>query len=350
MTRSWQYYLTRPFNLFGASLWQTWYTSSITKEVLGVTIPDALLLEEYKNLVRHYHKENQQAAFLSAIKKISQNPARCAKLLTRGEQLNQEAREYLTGTRLGFFDLETAVNFLVSLAIHATIFPFLLGEVAELKSFLPKLIRQIKKLRNQSYYQRLLHEMIEPLALKTIRIREPNFPAAGLAVLTYQEILEGKQQRALKRLKKYKQGWRFVYQIHGKKPRVTWTNSVAALISKLEQDYTSQIQEGIVRGQVAYRGKVRGIARIVLTNKPGVAVFHKGDILMAVSTNPDLLPLMEKSAAFVTDEGGIACHAAIISRELNKPCVIGTKIATKVFKDGDLVEVDANTGMVRKIK
>jgi pyruvate,water dikinase len=56
---------------------------------------------------------------------------------------------------------------------------------------------------------------------------------------------------------------------------------------------------------------------------------------------------MEKAAAFITDEGGITCHAAIVSRELKKPCIIGTKIATQVLKDGDLVEVDANNGVVK---
>jgi len=57
---------------------------------------------------------------------------------------------------------------------------------------------------------------------------------------------------------------------------------------------------------------------------------------------------MEKAAAFVTDEGGVLCHAAIVAREMKKPCVIGTKIATRIFKDGDIVEVDAYTGKVTK--
>jgi len=56
---------------------------------------------------------------------------------------------------------------------------------------------------------------------------------------------------------------------------------------------------------------------------------------------------MERAAAFVTDEGGILCHAAIVAREMSKPCVTATKNATKVLKDGDLVEVDANNGVVR---
>jgi pyruvate,water dikinase len=52
----------------------------------------------------------------------------------------------------------------------------------------------------------------------------------------------------------------------------------------------------------------------------------------------------------VTDEGGVTCHAAIVAREMKKPCIIGTKIATKVLKDGDLVEVDANKGVVKILK
>ena len=67
-------------------------------------------------------------------------------------------------------------------------------------------------------------------------------------------------------------------------------------------------------------------------------------------TQPSYLAAIKKSAAYITDEGGITCHAAIVSRELKIPCIIGTKYATQVFKDGDLVEVDADNGIVRKIK
>ncbi len=64
-------------------------------------------------------------------------------------------------------------------------------------------------------------------------------------------------------------------------------------------------------------------------------------------TEPSYLSVMKKAAAFVTDEGGILCHAAIVARELKKPCVTGTKIATKVLKDGDRIEVDADRGIIR---
>jgi len=101
-----------------------------------------------------------------------------------------------------------------------------------------------------------------------------------------------------------------------------------------------------IRGQVGASGKVSGVVKIV--RDPNKADhFNNGDILVTGMTRPEFLPLMKKAAAFVTDEGGITCHAAIVARELGKPCVIGTKVATRVLKDGDLVEVDADKGVVR---
>ena len=104
-----------------------------------------------------------------------------------------------------------------------------------------------------------------------------------------------------------------------------------------------------VRGQVAYKGYTQGIVKI-LKRKNQINDFKAGNILISPMTTPDFVPAMKLAAAFVTDEGGITCHAAIISREMKKPCIIGTKIATKVFKDGDMVEVDANNGIIKKLK
>ena len=74
------------------------------------------------------------------------------------------------------------------------------------------------------------------------------------------------------------------------------------------------------------------------------------EILVSPMTVPDYLPAMKKAKAIITDEGGITCHAAIVSRELGIPCIVGTKIATQVLKDGDRVEVDANKGIVKILK
>lgn len=101
-----------------------------------------------------------------------------------------------------------------------------------------------------------------------------------------------------------------------------------------------------IKGMVAQSGKVVGKVKIVLTPKDGYKV-SGGDILVTKMSTPDFLPIMQKAAAFITDIGGITSHAAIVSREMHKPCIIGTKNATEILKDGMTVEVDADKGIVK---
>ncbi len=104
------------------------------------------------------------------------------------------------------------------------------------------------------------------------------------------------------------------------------------------------------KGQVASQGDVvKGSVQIIL-NIDEVKTFKKDNILVTSMTVPDFLPAMKKAKAIVTDEGGLTCHAAIISRELSIPCIIGTRIATKVLKNGDLIEIDAKEGVVKILK
>jgi len=103
-----------------------------------------------------------------------------------------------------------------------------------------------------------------------------------------------------------------------------------------------------IKGMPARAGQARGIVKII-NNKRDLPKMAKGNILVSRATNPEIVSAMKKAAAIITDEGGITCHAAIVSRELGIPCVVGTKIATQVLKDGDRVEVDANRGIVKKI-
>ncbi len=105
---------------------------------------------------------------------------------------------------------------------------------------------------------------------------------------------------------------------------------------------------GVV-GQPASLGKVRGRAVIGLTSEAAVRKMRPGDILIAPYTAVEYLPALQKAAAVVTDIGGITSHAATVSRELGIPCIIGTKFATKVFNDGDMIEVDAGEGSVERV-
>jgi phosphohistidine swiveling domain-containing protein len=101
-------------------------------------------------------------------------------------------------------------------------------------------------------------------------------------------------------------------------------------------------------GRPAFPGKVLGKAKIVKSIEE-FDKFESGDILVSPMTTPDFNHFLPKVKAIVTDEGGVTCHAAIISRELKIPCIVGTKKATQVFSDGDELKVDANRGIVKKL-
>ncbi len=111
-------------------------------------------------------------------------------------------------------------------------------------------------------------------------------------------------------------------------------------IFKIDENVTE------LKGSPASPGIVKGKVTIVLD--PSKADnFSEGDILVAEMTHPQYLQLMKQSAAIVTDAGGTLCHAAVVSREFNIPCVVGTQVATSVLKDGMMVEVDAEKGVVK---
>lgn len=93
--------------------------------------------------------------------------------------------------------------------------------------------------------------------------------------------------------------------------------------------------------------KFIGTAQIVF--HPAKEKFTKGNILVTTMTRPDFVSLIKNAAAIITDEGGITCHAAIVSRELGIPCIIGTKKATKILKSGDRVEINLSSGEIKKI-
>lgn len=132
---------------------------------------------------------------------------------------------------------------------------------------------------------------------------------------------------------------------------VFWAGKKAKEIRKRMkfcQETSNIAQAGRLVGQSAFPGKVKGRVKIVnlVSELPKM---HSGNVLVSHMTNPDIVPAMKQAVAIVTDLGGITCHAAIVAREFKKPCVIGTKVATQLLKDGDMVEVDADKGEIRKL-
>jgi phosphohistidine swiveling domain-containing protein len=105
----------------------------------------------------------------------------------------------------------------------------------------------------------------------------------------------------------------------------------------------------ILKGLVVSQGPIVK-ARVKIIHSPReVNKIRLGEILVAPMTSPDFIVAMKKASAIITDTGGMTSHAAIVSRELGISCIVGTKIATQILKDGDRVEVDTNKGTVKKL-
>ncbi|MBI5225691.1 hypothetical protein HY994_00445 [Candidatus Micrarchaeota archaeon] len=139
----------------------------------------------------------------------------------------------------------------------------------------------------------------------------------------------------------------FAYYAENGKEEIFLGKDAEALEKKARtQTFDANAKE--IHGQTACLGKASGTAKI-LHGQKDLHKMQRGDVLVAIATDPDLVPAMKLAAAIVTEQGGVTSHAAIVSRELGVPCVIGTKIATKWLKDGDKVEVDATKGTVRKL-
>lgn len=132
-----------------------------------------------------------------------------------------------------------------------------------------------------------------------------------------------------------------------KRRKVKFLNpaSCKKIIALLERDQT----QNELLGQGACRGKVTGIAKVI-AGEADFDKFKPGDILITSMTRPEFLPILRQARGIVTDEGGITCHAAIVSRELKIPCVIGTRRATGLIKSGDKIILNANNGTIKIIK
>ena len=123
----------------------------------------------------------------------------------------------------------------------------------------------------------------------------------------------------------------------------------AKKIFKLIKEMQSSTESELI-GTTASIGSGNVTGKVRIVHDPNKMNFKKGEILVASMTRPDFVPLMRKAKGVITNEGGITSHAAIVSRELGIPCIIGTKIATKVLKNNALVEIDTNQGTVKIIK
>lgn len=133
------------------------------------------------------------------------------------------------------------------------------------------------------------------------------------------------------------------------RPETVWSlkEKVLEKPEKMKQEIEPGKLKIVAKGIAAGKRDIgTGIAKVIFSLEEASKLMQKGDILVTTMTNPDFVPFMKIANAIVTDKGGVTCHAAIVSRELGIPCIVGTENATKVMSTGVEYTVDARNGVV----
>ncbi|MFH2004887.1 MAG: PEP-utilizing enzyme [Bacteroidota bacterium] len=172
-------------------------------------------------------------------------------------------------------------------------------------------------------------------------------------LLSFKEIIDGltgkvSEKELSERAGSRKQGWALIVW-KGKFRTIVSAKNIIETMEHYRIVAPGSVMQRAVKGRVACTGKATGKVKVV-KKLSELSKVEEGDILVTKMTTPDYVMAMHKAAAIVTDEGGVTCHAAIVSREFNIPCIVGTKNATQILADNDIVEVDATEGVVRVVE
>ena len=198
---------------------------------------------------------------------------------------------------------------------------------------------------SQAHYYHL------PLLLEiAVRLR---LTKEEIKLLSYEEIIQGLAGKislnTIRKLVKDRQAGWGILMLDGRVEVISGVKNIIETMERYQIFAPGTQMVKTVKGSPACLGKATGRVKVVRKISE-LGKVEKGDILVAKMTTPDYMMAIHRAVAIVTDEGGITCHAAIVSREFNIPCIVATKNATQVLSDGDLVEVNADEGVVRVIE
>jgi len=181
---------------------------------------------------------------------------------------------------------------------------------------------------------------------ETIKLKEETANQQVLKTHEIQKIAE----LAIKIEEHYQMPQDIEFAIENGEIYIVQTRPITTLEKRISSDDTKELKgEIILTGIAASPGIASGKIKIVKTLKD-LQKINSGDILVTEMTNPDMVVTMQKAAAIVTDQGGLTAHAAIVSREMGIPAVVGTQEATEKLKEGEIITVDGFTGKIYKGK
>jgi len=355
--KDWKVYIQRRNSLYYVSVFNKAYGQLLQKEI-SCSFKNQLY--SFGNKICTFYRSEKEIKkvskkFLNLLwhkkEKIKKIKEKCVKY----EQIEKELlKQYENNIILRVENYEKLMEKISHIFLYLTTIPFLaleaISSLSEKEQCLFKedisfFIKFRKKNRNP--IESVIFEQIWKKAAKIQN--KPDF--IFYSYFTYDELgdlLKNRKYPSEKEIEKRKSGCIFydsndkICFYYGSVDQLSWMMPENKKVEK--NKYISNI-----KGNIAYKGYAEGKVCII-NHESDLKKFRAGDIIVSINTNPTLMPALVKCKAIITDEGGLSCHASIISRELKKPCIVGTKIATKVLKDGDFVEVNADSGIVKIIK
>jgi len=155
---------------------------------------------------------------------------------------------------------------------------------------------------------------------------------------------------ALKLEEHYQKPQDIEFAIEGENIYIVQTRPITTIKGRIDKDSSKELEgEVILEGLAASPGIASGKIKIV-EEMSDLSKIKKGDILVTKMTNPDMVVTMQRSSAIITEEGGLTAHAAIVSREMGIPCIVGTQEATTLLKDGETITIDGYNGKIYRGK
>ena len=355
LSDDWQLLVRRPMSLLEVSIWAHWLDSEHASKMMGVVTNRAMSIQDDAGMALDFFPAPTLAAIMTHIEELYQNKRpQLIAMLQQGQTLYREARQRMKGGISAFKDIGSVLDFYAHAAQFTTVLPATVLNYLEQHELEDPEVRTLaEKLRSDTLYPHIERQVADPMATSMTAAIGFSEPEAAPLVTTWRELQEGSIDRELleKRLEAVRSGKRFVFQSIDGKDSVRFVSQTGYLLMRLAKQYEIVSDEDVnphqLRGQVAWPGLYRGRARVILSPDAVGQVIEDGEVLISIQSSPALMPLLRRCGALVTDDGGIACHAAIIARELRKPTLIGTGRATSVIHTGDLIEVDTYRQVVR---
>ncbi len=352
----WQQLVRRPMPLVDVSIASHWNDTQHAEKSLGLHADQEMAIQDDTGLANLFFPQQEcDVLFNRVLNQLQDDRPRVVEILETGRRLYRDIESRIDRGPDQFKDLDEAVDFFADVAQHTTAYPFWVLSIMQNHQIDDQEIRGLaEELRSNSVYPAIERKIINPIVAKLAEQMGFSAPDEAIHVTTWSELRRGVLDRDLleSRLEAVRNGARFVFTTIDGVDQVHFVEQTEYLMMRIarQRQVVSESNENQLAGSAAWPGVYRGRARVLLSPDTVGQTFEDGEVLVSIQSSPALMPFLRRCGAIVTDEGGIACHAAIIARELRKPTLIGTQKATTLIQTGDLVEVDTYAGVVRVLE